>query len=502
MGCSSSLGELTKFKVNESISGQGQQTVVIAESLGITKKELNKLFRSFVSFDEIRLKTGRKQQGKQHIEEFFEHITTKEIAHHLAISFYSKSGDITFEEFVVTSWWIVSLNEEEVAKWIFRLFDSDHDDKMTPEEMKHLVETIGSHNTNAMKGLDDCYKHLCFEKVEQQPQKPKGPLYYGKPMDSQVPWDDTPKYIMQEKLYVKLVDWTSHISKKPSVLKPIFEMQAMLREKTAGSRFFRWREYRQKTFGSNLTLDEIIERLGTQTTYKLQLKPPAKVNGKGISRGNTVVTTTTVVSGKGSDKSAEHGNQLESAVVEEPMHVNKLHVFHAEKRPSIVSVADSDTHSNHHHSLKHSRKDKNHHPTTASAAQSGRNNSHKSNTPQTTPRDNQEKTHHPTTASAAQSGRNNSQKNNNNALTPRSSKDNKSHHPTTASAANSARNSAKNTPQHTPRSSRATFPALADKENLYRDVIAILEQNSNLQAHTPSKGTFNLQSFLILPNTS
>ena len=71
MGCnSSSSGELTKFKVNEFISGQGQRTVNIAKSLGVTDKDLNALFKAFVSFDEVRLKTGHKQQGKEKVEDF------------------------------------------------------------------------------------------------------------------------------------------------------------------------------------------------------------------------------------------------------------------------------------------------------------------------------------------------------------------------------------------------------------------------------------------------
>ena len=193
MGCnSSSSGELTKFKVNEFISGQGQRTVNIAKSLGVTDKDLNALFKAFVSFDEVRLKTGHKQQGKEKVEDFFvlNHITTKEIAHQLAISLYStnKTGIINFEEFIITSWWIVSLNEEEVAKWVFRLFDGDNDDMLTPTEMRQLVQTVGSHNQTSMKGLEECYKHLCFEKVEH-----KGPMFHGQPMD------DTPKTTIKEK---------------------------------------------------------------------------------------------------------------------------------------------------------------------------------------------------------------------------------------------------------------------------------------------------------------
>ena len=204
MGCSSSSGELTKFKVNEFISGQGQRTVNIAKSLGITEKDLHALFKAFLSFDEVRLKTGHKQQGKEKVEDFFvmNHITTKEIAHHLAISLYStnKTGVINFEEFVITSWWIVSLNEEEVAKWIFRLFDHDNDDILTPSEMKHLVETVGSHNQTSMKGLEDCYQHLCYETVEH-----KGPMFHGQPMD------DAPKTSIKEKSCKLAVRSMQHI---------------------------------------------------------------------------------------------------------------------------------------------------------------------------------------------------------------------------------------------------------------------------------------------------
>jgi len=204
MGCSSSSGELTKFKVNEYIAGQGQRTVSIAKSLGITDKEINALFKAFISFDEVRLKTGHKQQGKEKVEDFFvlNHITTKEIAHHLVTSLYStnKTGIINFEEFIITTWWIVSLNEEEVAKWSFRLFDHDNDDMLTPAEMKHLVETIGSHNQTSMKGLEECYKHLCFETIEH-----KGPMFHGQPMD------DTSKTTIKEKSCKLTVRSIQHI---------------------------------------------------------------------------------------------------------------------------------------------------------------------------------------------------------------------------------------------------------------------------------------------------
>ena len=506
MGCSSSSGELTKFIVNESIAGQGQRTVDIAKSLGVTKKDLNKLFKAFVSLDEVRLKTGLKQQGKEQIEDFLERITTKEIAHHLTISFYSKSGIINFEEFVITCWWIVSLNEEEVAKWIFRLFDSDHDDMLQSEEMKHLVQTVGSHNQTSMKGLEACYKHLCFEKVVQNP-KPKGPLFHGQPMQPRDPMDDAPKFILWEKP-VRLVDWMSDISKKPSLLKPMFELQAMLREKTVKAKFLKWREFRHKTFGTNLTLDEIVERLGTGISYKPQPKchTSASTSGKGTSHGTASMSM--CASGKGSDKSSGQakgsdksagslGRHLESAIVveEQAETVKPLH-FHAERRPSTAPATDSVP--SHHRRASH---DLNNHgksdrstkttrgslsmsdkekvrPTTASAAQAAHN-SH-GHTPQITPRSNKEKVH-PTTASAALSA-NNSQ-NNTPQVTPRSHKEKG---PTTASAAQSAPNSQNNTPRGTPRSNRNhdDHHATSNKENLYRDVLAILEQKG-----TPVKGT-------------
>ena len=282
---SCSSNELT-WSVNESIQGQGQRTVNIAKSLGINDKDLNKLFKAFVSLDKSRLKTGHKQQEKEDMEEYLrtEGITTKEMAHHLAKTFYSQSGIIYFEEFVITSWWIVSLNEEEVAKWIFRLFCSEDDedkDTMTPAEMRKLVETIGSHHPNSKRGLEDCYKHLCFEKIEQH-QKSKGPHYHGKAMEPQQPSGIINSiYINQEKLFVTLGDWTSEISKKRTVLSPIYKMQAILREKTVGSRSFEWRTFRQKTFGSNLTLDEIKACLDINTTYKpTPMVHPVKATGR------------------------------------------------------------------------------------------------------------------------------------------------------------------------------------------------------------------------------
>ena len=54
--------------------------------------------------------------------------------------------------------------------------------------MRQLVQTVGSHNQTSMKGLEECYKHLCFEKVEH-----KGPMFHGQPMD------DTPKTTIKEK---------------------------------------------------------------------------------------------------------------------------------------------------------------------------------------------------------------------------------------------------------------------------------------------------------------
>ena len=484
MGCSNSSGELIWFEVNESIPGQGHRTVKIAKMLGIQIKDLHTLFKAFVSFDKLRLTTGTKQQGNENVEEFYrtEQITTKEITNHLVNLFYSKSGVINFEEFVITCWWIVSLNEEEVAKWIFRLFDGDHDDKMTPTELKYLVQTLGSHNQHTMKELEGCYQHLCFEKaIAEQQHKPKGPLYYGQPMavvqgtlwlepmEPQESMVDAAKFTMQKKLFITLMAWTLEISKKPSVLKPIYEMQAMLREKTVGSRFFNWREFRQKTFGSSRTLHEILELCGIDVTlYKPQLKPHARTSGKG--------TTHRVFSATTSDKSARHEQHSESlAVVEEQEHTTKPHRFHADKRQLTPQ----------------SNKDQDHRTTTASAIHAVHNSSNR--TPRITLRSNKDQVHErPTSATAAHHSHNsnNHTPRSNSRPTSASTSTNHSSHksydrttrynneksrPTSAAATPTSHNSHHNhTSRNRHQNNRATFPA-PYHENDYRKIIDQLE---------------------------
>ena len=485
---SCSSNELT-WSVNESIQGQGQRTVNIAKSLGINDKDLNKLFKAFVSLDKSRLKTGHKQQEKEDVEEYLrtEGITTKEMAHHLAKTFYSQSGIIYFEEFIITSWWIVSLNEEEVAKWIFRLFcseDDDDKDTMKPAEMRKLVETIGSHHPNSKKGLEDCYKHLCFEKVEQH-QKPKGPLYHGKAMEPQDPSDIiNPKYITQEKLFVTLGDWTSEISKKRTVLSPIYKMQAILREKTVGSRSFEWRTFRQKTFGSNLTLDEIKACLDINTTHKpTPMVHPVKATGRVFagtekdSVGHVHHSTGSFVevqehAGKPHHhvdkqqiipRSIHEINGHSSVSLHASNHTPRGSIMEPNRRTSISLHQSNHSVSNHNHTPR-SIHEKDHQPTTASYNYSNRDSLH-NHTPRINPRSNKDR---PNSASS-----NHSHQSHHSHHTPRSNEDkerpisassNHSHHATHSRS--STRSNRKN--------ERATFPAPYQEKD-YDKIIDQLE---------------------------
>ena len=81
----------------------------------------------------------------------------------LAYSLFDEdnSGALTFEEYIVATWNMLTIEKSKLAKFSFRVFDKDNSGELTIEELQNLVDIIcGASTKNNEKFMKDVKKKL------------------------------------------------------------------------------------------------------------------------------------------------------------------------------------------------------------------------------------------------------------------------------------------------------------------------------------------------------
>lgn len=107
MGCTGSSG----FNPNVTYPGQTEQLIVIASELGMEKRDLNNLFKSYAKYDAVRIKLGgNNQAGEINMKDFFllNQITSDDFAQHMSdtLFFNNKTGMVNFEGNMNSVWFL------------------------------------------------------------------------------------------------------------------------------------------------------------------------------------------------------------------------------------------------------------------------------------------------------------------------------------------------------------------------------------------------------------
>ena len=98
MGCTGSSG----FKPNTTYAGQTDQLITTAAELGMEKSDLDKMFKSYVKYDAVRIKMGSPHQaGEISVKDYFllNQITSDDFAQRMSdcLFFNNKTGMVNFE---------------------------------------------------------------------------------------------------------------------------------------------------------------------------------------------------------------------------------------------------------------------------------------------------------------------------------------------------------------------------------------------------------------------
>ena len=131
---------------------------------------------------------------------------------------------LTFEQFILCIWNLCSYDKEMMARYLFNIFDIDRVEEISLHEVDAMMRLIFS--TNICQQFKDAM--ACIQ-----------------------------DHCKNEEL-ISLDSFVGLVISTPSILKPVFDYQARMIERTTGSSSAKWDEYRNKRrqkFGSNELLD-------------------------------------------------------------------------------------------------------------------------------------------------------------------------------------------------------------------------------------------------------
>lgn len=144
-----------KFRVNESVPGQGSNVIVSAGKLKLLRSDVDKIYKGFCKLD-------ADGSGLISVHEFVvmnqvQSATFGEMAFRVLDS--NNSGKIDFLEYMIAVWNFCSLSKESLSLFSFQIFDTDRSGILTTQEFRHMIEVVwgfvkNDHLDAAMRALD------------------------------------------------------------------------------------------------------------------------------------------------------------------------------------------------------------------------------------------------------------------------------------------------------------------------------------------------------------
>ena len=129
------------------MKGQSINVVALCESLGYSRKDINRLWRHFIQAD----LTGNNVLCIREfciMHQIFNRSFGKLV---FAIFDYDNSGDITFEEFCVAAWNSFTLDDSALPMFAFRLFDKDNSGALSANELRKMLKIVCGKNEKTIE---------------------------------------------------------------------------------------------------------------------------------------------------------------------------------------------------------------------------------------------------------------------------------------------------------------------------------------------------------------
>jgi len=126
------------FERNDKVVGQGRQVLLDAKALGIKTRQLDRLFHEFCKLEDS-------DSHKLDLDEFFEFMKVERTPF-MDIFFMlfdkSKSGELSFNEYVQSTWLFLSSSDDNLASVCFQTFDTERSSVLEIFEVKYMVNMV------------------------------------------------------------------------------------------------------------------------------------------------------------------------------------------------------------------------------------------------------------------------------------------------------------------------------------------------------------------------
>ena len=143
-----------KFKPNDKIKGQSAAVLKICQELGLTKSDVNALWRYFDKADITR-------NGSLNVAELcLQHEIQNESFGKLLFGLfdYDKSGALTFEEFCLCIWNAMTLDDSLLPAFAFRIYDKDNSGTLNKGEVMKMLTTVCGNNEQSILNAEKYFK--------------------------------------------------------------------------------------------------------------------------------------------------------------------------------------------------------------------------------------------------------------------------------------------------------------------------------------------------------
>ena len=233
MGCtgSSGGGGSGDLKVRD-------RTLLMCEELGMTAKDVSTLWKTFM-YPQPDGSSGAGPALTLTQFMIYQRITNESFAE-LVFSLISEGSEkVSFANYCLTLWNLLTLDDASLPRFSFRIFDADSSGKITVDELHTMVEVV--------TGGDEKSRGIAHQVVEE---------WYKRHPDA-----EASPLQAREEMEIGMDDFLSMTHKSPLMLFPAFELIRKLREQIVGKG--RWAtliRVRRQRF-KNMDFEDIVAGL-------------------------------------------------------------------------------------------------------------------------------------------------------------------------------------------------------------------------------------------------